>query len=150
MAGHVAVAEVEIDASPDEVWEALTDPDAIKEYMFGSEVVTDWAQGSPIVWKGEYGGKQYEDRGEILEIEPGRRLKVSHFSPLSELEDVPDNYHTIVYELEPVAGGLTELTLRQDNNSSEDEAEHSRANWEKMLSGLKDVVERNRDEAKTT
>ena len=53
MAGHVAVAEVEIDGSPDEVWDVLTDPDAIKEYMFGSEVVTDWTQGSSIVWKGE-------------------------------------------------------------------------------------------------
>ena len=141
MAGHVAVAEVEIDGSPDEVWDVLTDPDAIKEYMFGSEVVTDWTQGSSIVWKGEYGGRSYEDRGEILEIEPGRRLKMTHFSPLSEREDVPDNYHTIVYELEPV-GGVTHLTLRQDNNPSEDEAEHSRANWEKMLAGLKDVVER--------
>ena len=67
---------------------------------------------------------------------------MTHFSPLSEREDVPDNYHTIVYELEPV-GGVTHLTLRQDNNPSEEEAEHSRANWEKMLAGLKDVVERN-------
>ena len=75
MADHVATAETEISGSTDEVWEALTDPGQIKKYMFGSEVVTDWEQGSPIVWKGEYEGKRYEDKGEIVEIDPRRRLK---------------------------------------------------------------------------
>jgi uncharacterized protein YndB with AHSA1/START domain len=89
MADHVATAESEIDAPPSQVWAALTDPEQIKKYMFGSEVETDWRPGSPIVWKGEYEGKQYEDKGEILEFEPERRLKVTHFSPLSGQEDVP-------------------------------------------------------------
>jgi hypothetical protein len=63
MAGHVAVAETEVNAKPDEVWSALTDPDAIEQYMFGSRVETDRKEGSPIVWKGEYEGESYEDRG---------------------------------------------------------------------------------------
>ena len=77
----------------------------IKEYMFGSQVVTDWRQGSPITWKGTYEDKEYEDKGEILEIEPERRLRVTHFSPLSGQEDRPENYHTLSYELEERAGG---------------------------------------------
>jgi uncharacterized protein YndB with AHSA1/START domain len=141
MSSHSAVAETEIEATPDEVWSALTDPKKIKEYMFGTEVVTDWTRGGKIVWKGEYDGKKYEDRGKVLEIEPPRHLKVTHFSPLSGREDVPENYHTIVYELEAV-GEKTRLTLSQDNNTSEEEAEHSRDNWRKMLSGLKNVVEK--------
>jgi uncharacterized protein YndB with AHSA1/START domain len=140
MTEHVASAEIEVDASRDRVWAALTDPDQIKEYMFGSEVLTDWNQGSPIVWKGEYEGKKYEDKGEILEIEPERRLKVTHFSPTSGREDRPENYHTLLYELEE-RGGRTHVALSQDNNPSEEAAEHSRANWEKMLEGLKQVVE---------
>ena len=140
MVRQVAVAETEIDASPGEVWSAITDPQQIEKYMFGSKVVTDWVPGSPIVWKGEYEGKTYEDKGEILEIEPERRLKVSHYSPLSGREDAPENYHTVLYELEQ-AGEKTRLKLSQDNNASEDEAEHSAANWEKVLSGLKTVVE---------
>jgi uncharacterized protein YndB with AHSA1/START domain len=140
MADHVATAETEIEAAPDQVWAALTDPDRIKEYMFGSQVVTDWKPGSPIVWKGEYEGKRYEDKGEIVEIEPERRLQVTHFSPLSGQEDRPENYHTLLYELEE-RGGRTHVSLSQDNNPTEEAAEHSRANWEKMLAGLKDVVE---------
>ena len=141
MTGYVATAEVEIDALLDKVWDALTDPEQIKEYMFGSQVVTDWKQGSPIVWRGEYEGKHYEDKGEIVEIEPERRLKVTHFSPLGGQEDRPENYHTVLYELDE-RGGRTHVSLSQDNNPSEEAAEHSRANWEKMLVGLKQVVER--------
>jgi uncharacterized protein YndB with AHSA1/START domain len=141
MADYVATAETEIDAPPDKVWAALTDPEQIKEYMFGSQVETDWKQGSPIVWKGEYEGNKYEDKGEILEIEPERRLKVTHFSPLSGQEDRPENYHTLLYELEDRAG-KTHVSLSQDNNASKEAAEHSQANWEQMLAGLKQVAER--------
>ena len=140
MADYVARAEIEIDTSRDKVWAALTDPAQIKEYMFGSQVVTDWKQGSPIVWRGEYEGKKYEDKGEIVEIEPERRLKVTHFSPLSGQEDRPENYHTLLYELEE-RDGRTHVSLSQDNNPSKDAAEHSQANWERMLADLKQVVE---------
>lgn len=141
MTDFVATAEAEIDAPPEKVWGALTDPKQIEEYMFGSQVETDWKPGSRIVWRGEYEGKQYEDKGEILEIEPNRLLKVTHFSPLSGQEDNPENYHTLLYELEE-RDGSTRVSLRQDNNPSAEAAEHSRANWEKMLVGLKQVVER--------
>lgn len=141
MTGHVATAQTEISASPAQVWAALTDPAQIRKYMFGAEVVTDWQQGSPIVWNGEYEGRGYEDHGQILEIEPNRRLKVTHFSPLSGQEDAPENYHTLVYELED-RGDKTHVSLSQDNNASQEEAEHARANWETMLTGLKEVVER--------
>jgi uncharacterized protein YndB with AHSA1/START domain len=140
MRGQVATAETEIHAPRSTVWRALTDPDQIQKYMFGSTVETDWKPGSRITWKGEYEGKKYEDKGEILEVVEGRRLKVTHFSPLSGEEDAPENYHTLVYELEE-NDGTTHVSLSQDNNRSEEAAEHSRANWEKMLSGLKEVVE---------
>jgi uncharacterized protein YndB with AHSA1/START domain len=140
MADHIAVAETQIEASPDDVWEALTDPEEIKKYMFGSIVETEWKQGSNITWKGEYEGKPYEDRGKILEIDPPRRLKMTHFSPTSGDEDRPENYHTIVYELAE-DGDCTNVRLSQDNNTSAEAAEHSRANWQTMLSGLKEIVE---------
>ena len=141
MRGDVAVAEIQIDATPARVWSALTDPAEIEQYMFGSEVVTDWEPGSRIVWRGTYGGMSYEDHGEILEFEPESRLVMTHFSPLSGEEDIPENYHVLTYEVE-VADGETRVRLTQDNNTNPEAAEHSRANWEKMLAALKSVVER--------
>jgi uncharacterized protein YndB with AHSA1/START domain len=140
MKDHVATAETEIEAPAQRVWEALTDPDEIEKYMFGSRVVTDWQPGSSITWTGEYEGKAYEDKGKILEVVPGRLLRMTHFSPLSGTEDAPENYHTLTYELEG-DDGHTHVSLSQDGNPSAEAAEHSRANWEKMLSGLKAVVE---------
>jgi uncharacterized protein YndB with AHSA1/START domain len=140
MTGYVATAETDISGSPAQVWAALTEPEQIKQYMMGSVVETDWKPGSPIVWKGEWEGKAYEDKGEVLEFEPERRLKVTHFSPLTGQDDVPENYHTLVYELTPNDDG-THLSLSQDNNGSEEEAEHSRSTWEMMLAGLKKQVE---------
>jgi uncharacterized protein YndB with AHSA1/START domain len=141
MTGHVATADVDISASPNEVWNALVDPEMIAKYMFGSHVETDWRAGSPIVWKGEYEGRSYEDKGEIVEIVPEQRLKLTHFSPLSGQDDAPENYHELVYEVEE-RGDKVHLSLSQDNNSSEDEAEHSAENWRTMLTGLKELVER--------
>jgi uncharacterized protein YndB with AHSA1/START domain len=90
----VATAEIEIGESPAKVWIALTDPAHIKTYLFGAEVETDWRPGSSITWKGEHEGRAYEDKGEIVEIESERHLKVTHFRPLSGQDDVPANYHT--------------------------------------------------------
>lgn len=140
MAGLVATAETDIDAPPQRVWQAMTDPALIAQYMFGSEVVTDWQPGSSIVWQGEYEGKPYQDKGEILEVEPEQRLAVTHFSPLSGQDDVPENYHRIDYVLTG-SGGRTHLALSQDGNGSEEEAGHAAETWQTMLDGLKKVAE---------
>ncbi len=140
MTGLVATAETDIRATPEQVWRALTDPKKIEKYMFGSQVQTDWRPGSPITWKGEYEGKQFEDKGEILECEPGQVLQMTHFSPLTGQEDAPENYHTVTYRLSELDGG-THVTVSQDNNSTMDELRHSTSNWQSMLDGLKKVVE---------
>jgi uncharacterized protein YndB with AHSA1/START domain len=141
MATRVATARIEIDASPEEVWKALTEPALIGEYMFGTQVETDWKPGSRITWKGEFEGKEFEDRGEILDVDPQHRLAMTHFSPLSGREDRPESYHTVVYELEERGDG-TVVSLSQDGNESEAAAEHSRSMWETVLAGLKETVER--------
>jgi uncharacterized protein YndB with AHSA1/START domain len=129
-----------IEASKSEVWQALVDPDAIEQYMFGADVETDWDEGSPIFWRGEWEGEAYEDKGEILKVEPESVLQYTHFSPLSGLPDEPENYHTVTIEL---SGGReqTRVLLTQDNNADEDERKHSEENWEMMLEGLREVVE---------
>lgn len=136
----IAKASEVVEAPVQNVWDALVDPKAIKEYMFGTTVTSDWRKGSSISWKGEYQGKAYEDKGEILEFEPGHVLKYSHFSPLSGRLDEPENYHNVTIELAE-EDHATRVSLSQDNNPNEEAREHSAKNWETMLTGLKKYVE---------
>lgn len=141
MTGIDARAEIEIAATPDEVWAILTDNAAFGEVMFGSQIVTDWKVGSPILFRGEWKGQPYEDKGEILELTPPSRMRVTHFSPLTGEDDVPENYHEVRYDLTPSGGG-TRVTVTQDNNATQEAADHSTANWRMMLESLKKVAER--------
>jgi uncharacterized protein YndB with AHSA1/START domain len=140
MTDHVATAEIVIAGSPAQVWSALTEPAKIKQYFFGTTVETDWQVGSPIVWTGDYEGKPYEDKGEILEFDVEHRLQMTHFSPLTGQEDRPENYHTVTYHLH-AQGDKTELSLSQDHNASEDEADRAKGTWAMVLDGLKKFVE---------
>ena len=141
MTGIIASADIEISAPRERVWAALTDPDKIAEYMFGATVETDWRPGSSITWSGEWEGRPYQDKGEVLESVPPQRLVVTHFSPLTGQEDRPENYHTVVYELID-RDGNTQVELNQDNNGDQDEADRASANWSMMLTGLKETVEK--------
>ncbi|HTX93171.1 MAG TPA: SRPBCC domain-containing protein [Anaerolineales bacterium] len=136
----IARAAIGIDVPVEKVWDALVNPAAIRQYMFGTNVVSDWRKGSPIAWKGEWQGKPYEDKGTILQFDRGRRLQYSHFSPLSGLPDEPSNYHNVTVELS-VEGKQTWVKLAQDHNATEEEREHSTRNWEMMLTTLKKFLE---------
>jgi uncharacterized protein YndB with AHSA1/START domain len=137
----VARVSAVIDAPILKVWEALVTPEAIKLYMFGTTVVSDWKEGSSIVWKGEWQGKAYEDKGVIQRFEPPRMLQYTHYSPLSGLADTHENYHTVTIELSEQEGG-TRVSLAQDNNRTEEAREHSEKNWSMMLDGLKKMLEK--------
>jgi uncharacterized protein YndB with AHSA1/START domain len=133
---HIAIASTTINAPIAKVWEALVNPALIKQYMFGTNMVTDWKEGSPVVWQGEWQGKAYEDKGTLLKIEPERVLQYSHFSPLTGQPDVPENYHTVTIKLSG-EGQQTNVWLSQDNNATEEAREDSEKNWQMMLDGLK-------------
>ncbi len=146
---NVATAEasVVVDAPRERVWDALTDPELIREYFFGTTVSTDWKVGNPITFAGEWKGQPYADKGEILEFRPNEELAYSHWSPMSGTEDAPENYHVVEISLDDEAGG-TKVTLTQSNLNGEvtDADRSGRAdyerNWKLMLDGLKTTAER--------
>ncbi len=142
MAGKfVAKTSITINAPASQVWDALTKPELIKQYLFGTTVTTDWKVGSPITYKGEWQGKAYEDKGKVLKVEPGKLLVSTFWSSLSGVPDAPENYNTVSYELSAQGAG-TKLTVTQDNNANQEEADHSKQNWDMVLQGLKKVLEK--------
>ncbi|MGZ6546101.1 MAG: SRPBCC family protein [Actinomycetota bacterium] len=136
----VARASVAIAAPPARVWEGLTNPEIIKKYMFGADVACDWREGSPLVIRGEWDGKPFEDKGMVVRVVEGRLLEYTHFSPASGVEDLPENYHTITVDLAE-DGDRTVVSLAQDNNATEDERDRSASMWTTMLGTLRDVLE---------
>jgi uncharacterized protein YndB with AHSA1/START domain len=134
-----AKAEISIRASAEAVWQALTNPELIRQYMFGTEVITDWKVGNEITWKGEWQGRPYEDKGFILQFKPCEILQYSHFSPLGDPDATAENYHTVTIGLSG-NGDLTNVALSQDNNTTEEARDHSQKNWQMMLDEMKKVV----------
>jgi uncharacterized protein YndB with AHSA1/START domain len=137
---YVAKATTMIHAPVSKVWQALVNPEIIKQYLFDTDVITDWKVGSPIIYKGQWQGKSFEDKGEILKIEPEKELVSTHWSPLSGVPDTPENYHTVAYTLSEKGGG-TEVTITQDNNATEEEKLHSEQNWNTVLGNMKRLLE---------
>ena len=135
-----AQAAITINAPGIKVWEALTKPELIKQYLFGTTVTTDWQVGSPIIYEGQWQGKSYQDKGIIMQVDPGRLLVSTYLSSMASLPDLPENYKTVRYELSPEDDG-TRLTVTQDNNATPDEAIHSSQNWNMVLEGIKKLLE---------
>lgn len=139
--GFEAIKTVVIDAPRAKVWDALTNPAKVRQYLHGTNLATDWKVGSPITWSGEWKGQSYVDKGTVLEFEPERRLKNTHWSPMGGSGDTPENYHTVTYELSE-DGGKTTLTLTQDNNATQEDADNmAEHNWGPVLLGLKEAAE---------
>ena len=135
-----ATMSIVVDAPAARVWEALTDPAQVKQYMWGSEVVSNWTQGSPLIYRGVWEGKPFEDKGTILEIDPPRLLRTNYFSPLSGKPDVPENYAEVTYALAPEDGG-TRLTVTQSNIPDEAGKAQSEGNWNMVLESIKKLIE---------
>jgi uncharacterized protein YndB with AHSA1/START domain len=136
-----SVVVIDINTPVDKVWEALTNPSMVKKYLHDTDMVTDWKVGSPIVWKGSWNGKAYEDKGTVLVFEPSKRLSTTHFSPLTGKEDKPENYHTVTYELSQSGNG-TRLTLTQSNNPTQEAADKMAENgWRPVLNTMKSLLE---------
>ena len=136
----IAETTVTINATASRVWEAITTPEVIKKYMFGTEVHSEWKEGSAISYEGEYEGKAYKDKGVIKKLEEQKIFQSTYWSSMSGKEDKPENYNLVTYRLKE-SGGKTAVTLTQDNIADEKEKAHMIENWNMVLGKLKKVVE---------
>ena len=131
---------IQVHAAIGDVWKALTTPDLIRQWFFGVQTEGEWRVGGRIVHRGEYQGKPYVDKGEILEFAPPRRLVTTHWSAVSGRPDEPENYEIVTWALDEREHG-TELKVTEDNLPSRAAATTSDGAWKMALQNLKDLVE---------
>ncbi len=135
-------AQVSIDfkASKARVWKALTDPAEIKQYFFGTNLITDWRVGGPIRFVGEWEGKAYEDKGTVLKFESQNLIQFDYWSSMSGKEDKLENYQTVTYKVTE-NDGITNLQIIQDG-VTEETREHSEQNWKMIFEAMRNFVEK--------
>jgi uncharacterized protein YndB with AHSA1/START domain len=134
-----------VHAPVDEVWRVLTDARQLGTLFMGSTVQTNFHVGSPITFQGEFKGKRYEDKGEILKVDECRRLSFSHYSGMSGAPDEPEHYHVVTFDLRPDREG-SQVVLTQSNLTGgvrEADIRHKadyEKTWAMVLEGLDKAV----------
>lgn len=136
-----AIQSIEINASSASVWESLTNPEKIKKYLFGTETVTDWKVGSPIIFQGNYNGHAYQDKGNVLEVKKNEMLKYNYWSGMSGLEDKIENYFIVTYSIEHTSENKVKLTWYQEGFPTEEKRKHTEDGLPALLEQIKTISE---------
>ncbi len=133
---------ITINASPSKVWEVLTTPQIIKEWItdIGVEVISDFKVGNPIIFSGKWHGVKRDDHGIILEFDPGKVFSYSYWSKISRLPDLPENYTVTEFRLASMED-QTILDLIHSNLIWETGWEHSNFYWGITLWVIKKLAE---------
>jgi uncharacterized protein YndB with AHSA1/START domain len=132
------VYEIYIRATPERIWQALTDSELVKQYYFGSVIESDFKPGSPIVYRQGEGGR-VDIEGEVIEAEPPRRL-VHTFAGRWDA-DVNDPPTRVAWEITPM-GESCRLSVTHDGFTEENATfAQTKGGWPMILSGLKTLVE---------
>jgi len=125
------------------VWDALVNPETIKQYMPVTDVVSEWREGGAILWKSEFQGKPFEVTGTVLRVEPGRLLEYDHSRPIfrpAGASRAPVTYQRVTIELSH-EGAQTRLSVTERDNTTERELAHSEGGWRLAFGNLKALLE---------
>ena len=127
-----------IRTTPEKLWEALTTPEFIKLYWSGCRQEGDWVKGGE--WRLYLPDGRLADRGEVLEIDPPRRLLLSwrnEFRP--DLHE--EGYSRCSYDIEPT-GAVVKLTVTHEIDYEGSKFIQAVATgWPSILSSLKTMLE---------
>jgi uncharacterized protein YndB with AHSA1/START domain len=129
-----------IHAPIEQVWAGLTQPELVKQYFFGTDLVTTWEPNTPIEFIGQWEGQAYRDKGTVLHYESCKMLRYNYFSSWSDLEDLPENYQVITYRVKS-KGTSTILTIEQAGIDTLEKKQHSAQNWSALMIELKKLME---------
>ena len=134
------ISTITINASKQRVWDALTKPELVKQWQYGSDLITNWEPGSSIRFSTEWQGKLFEQWGTVLEMQPNELIQYNLFAPRPDLEDKPENYFIISYVLTG-DGDKTQLQIIQEDNRPGAVQEEPQGKESPILQMLKNIAE---------
>jgi uncharacterized protein YndB with AHSA1/START domain len=134
-------SNVKIVAPAKTVWRALTVPDLVKRWQYGSDLLTTWEVGTPIIFRNEWNGQVFEQKGNVLEFLPESRLRYSLFFPRPDLQDTPEHCFVMTYELAEREGVTSLLVRQEDPRPSPPNESTAGDEGPDVLSVLKELVE---------
>jgi hypothetical protein len=127
-----------IQSTAPKIWDVLTNPEKIKVYLYGSNVITDWKVGSQILFtrnrlypKAPISKKLIVDKGRILAVEKERLLEFSFYSSMEGYEDIPENYSIVSYEIR-----RHDHSFRLDYRRTNIPIEFEKRNQDKFMPGM--------------
>ncbi|MCB0642877.1 MAG: SRPBCC domain-containing protein [Phaeodactylibacter sp.] len=137
--------KIQIHTSPEQVWEVLTHPVAIQQYFFGAHCDSSWTVGDRAdFYVLKEGNAQVMVKGEVLKAEPPKLLEYTLFPTGMEIEDIPENYLYVRFELRE-AGTGTELLITQGDFEKVAKGElryqHTLDGWMTSLPKIKELAE---------
>jgi len=130
------VYQVDIATTPERLWQAIVDPEQTRKYYYGALSKSDWKVGSRWTSEGEDGEVYLE--GEILEIDPPRRL-VHTLHVVHEPTAAAEAPSRVEYEITQI-GDKCRLTLIHTGRGPAT-IEYTSGGWETILGGLKELLE---------
>lgn len=132
---------ITIKASPEKVWEVLTNPEKIAIYLYGTKTETDWKIGSPIIFSGSYEGASYSDKGLVMANVPYSLIAYDYWSQFSGLEDLPENYCEVSYHIHDNNDNTVKFTWQQIGFKDEKSQEHNNSSMPALLEQIKKIAE---------
>ena len=130
-----------INATKQKVWDALTKPELVKKWQYGSDLLTDWKVGREIRFRVEWENKVFEQWGKILEVIPNELIKYSLFFPRPDLEDKEENYFIMSYIISE-SGNVIKLEIVKEDNRLGAVKEKESDEENPVLIALKEIIER--------
>lgn len=151
----VQVYRVYIKATPQAIWEAITRPEWTARYGYAGLVDVDLRPGGKFRIHANEGMKAFPgipdviSDGEVIAADPPHKL-VQTWRMLMTPELAQEAFTRLTYEIEPVRGGVTRLTVTHDVTGAprfaavlagEQEGQGAGGGWNEVLSGLKTLLE---------
>jgi hypothetical protein len=134
------ISSIKLNAPINRIWDVLTKPELVKQWQYGSDLITDWKVDSEIRFKTEWEGQIFEQWGKILEVVPQKLIRYSLFAPRPDLEDKPENYFVMNYILSEEKNCIR-LDIIQEDNRQGAVQEAPQGEENPVLSALKTLIE---------